>query len=77
MITFYAYEPSKREYCKCEFINMIFAMYGWLSLVSSHEFKFRLIDKSIYHKVKRKERKTPLFLFEASDKPVGYYTVKQ
>ena len=79
MITFYAAD-KKGEVCKCEFIDMVHAMYGWLSLVSSDFSTYHLIKKSHYDKSRKKRRdRRPLYLFDAKKgyKIVGYYSVKQ
>lgn len=75
MITFYSAEKCG-DVCKCEFINMTFAIYGWLSLVSDDRFEYRLITKREYDKIKVKGVKKPLYLIWEHDGVVGYYTQK-
>lgn len=72
MITYYVAEKGG-ELCKCEFKNITHALYGYLTLISSEEFKFRLIKKRVYDR--RKENGFMRTLIYHGN-IVGYYTVK-
>lgn len=76
MITYYVAERGG-ELCKCEFINMKWAIVGWLTLVMSEEFKFRIIKKKVYDKCKGLGIRNQLIKPDTVKVVVvGYYTVK-
>lgn len=73
MITYYMAEKGG-ELCKCEFINVTQALFGYLTLIQSEEFEYRMIEKEEFESNSKTAFRRTLCDTETG-KVVGYYTV--
>ena len=74
MITFYA-SANDGSVAKCEFIDMDHALYGWLTLIASEEFTFRMITKKQFERrTKNKNGFRKVLSMKGEIDIVGYFT---
>jgi hypothetical protein len=81
MITFYA-SANNGDICKCEFISMLYATYGWLALVMDNDkYSYKIITKKQFYRRKGKKIGTRITLRWNGENQVlwrprivGYYT---